>query len=179
MRVVAALVERSQGALLLGSLPALFGLCMTTAPISDAAFEQIEDDHPNAFHEMERLVDAVEDGCVVNWLKVRTKMLGGGPLVRTFSQKRLGPRFERLHEGSNAFPEGKPRSPAISKGFSSLPPASMTSSWCSASLSAAACCAFGPLVPLPCAHESSQAVATRFIRWSIRGQNIVRSISPS
>ena len=30
---------------------------------------------------------------LVNWLKVRTQMLGRGPFVRTFSQKTMGRRF--------------------------------------------------------------------------------------
>jgi hypothetical protein len=63
LRVVATLVEHPQGALLLGSLPSLFDLCMTTAPVSAGAFEKIEDDYPDAFSRMEHLVDAVEDGC--------------------------------------------------------------------------------------------------------------------
>jgi hypothetical protein len=63
LRVVAILAERPQGALLLGSLPALFDLCMTTTSVSVGAFEKIEDAFPGAFYELEHLVDAVEDGC--------------------------------------------------------------------------------------------------------------------
>jgi hypothetical protein len=33
------------------------------------------------------------DEPLVNWLKVRTQMLGRGPFVRTFSQKTMGRRF--------------------------------------------------------------------------------------
>jgi len=33
---------------------------------------------------------------VVNWVNIRTQMLGRGPFVRTFSQKMFGPRFDTI-----------------------------------------------------------------------------------
>jgi hypothetical protein len=43
----------------------------------------------------------------------------GEALVRTFSQKMLGPKFVLIHEGSNAFPEGSQEIPQVSERFSS------------------------------------------------------------
>jgi hypothetical protein len=33
---------------------------------------------------------------MVNWVNIRTQMLGRGPFVRTFSQKMFGPRFDTI-----------------------------------------------------------------------------------
>jgi|tagenome__1003787_1003787.scaffolds.fasta_scaffold20843591_2 hypothetical protein len=33
---------------------------------------------------------------MVNWVNIRTQMLGRGPFVRTFDQKKFGSRFGRI-----------------------------------------------------------------------------------
>ena len=77
--------------------------------------------------------------------------------------------MERIHEGWNAFPEVEPQSLAISRGFSSPAPASMTSSRRSGSFSVVASSNVGLTSFPPSAGDRSEAVATRFLRWPIRG----------